>query len=139
PLQIVARGYRGVYDRTAVCYEDAGDSFEKEFHRKVRIISRSLNAVRRAPLVMLPWSQPRHWLALVSHKVLRWFVPIFQVLALVASLALWHIPIYRWGFLAQCLFYALAAVGWAIERRKKAPKVVYLPYYFCLVNLASLI
>ena len=139
PLQIVVRGYHGVYDRTAVCYEDAGDRFEKEFHRKVRIISRSLNAVRRAPKVMLPWSQPRHWLALVSHKVLRWLVPLFQILVLLSSVTLWQEPFYRWMIWGQCLFYALAVAGWAVERSRKAPKIAYLSYYFCLVNLASLL
>jgi len=139
PLQIIVRGYRGVYDRSAVCYEDAGDSFDKEFHRKVRIISRSLNAVRRAPRVMLPWSDPRHWLALVSHKILRWFVPVLQILVLITSIALWRTPFYRFALLVQLFFYALAAIGWAVEGTGKSPKIVYLPYYFCLVNLASLL
>jgi cellulose synthase/poly-beta-1,6-N-acetylglucosamine synthase-like glycosyltransferase len=139
PLQIVARGYRGVYDRTAICYEDAGDTFEKEFHRKVRIVSRSLNAVRRAPRVLLPWSQPRHWFALMSHKVFRWFIPVFQLMVFLACVALSRIPFYRFFLLVQCLFYLLAALGWAVKRRRNAPKIVYLPYYFCLVNLASLL
>jgi cellulose synthase/poly-beta-1,6-N-acetylglucosamine synthase-like glycosyltransferase len=139
PLQIIARGFRGVYDRTAVCYEDAGDSFEKEFRRKVRIISRSLNAVRRAPQVLLPWIQPRHWLALISHKLLRWFVPFYLFTVLITSLFLWQIPFYRFAVISQAGFYALAAIGWAVKSRREAPRIVYLPYYFVLVNLASLL
>jgi cellulose synthase/poly-beta-1,6-N-acetylglucosamine synthase-like glycosyltransferase len=139
PLQIIARGYRGVYEPAAVCFEEAGDSFGKEFRRKVRIISRSLNAVRRAPRVLLPWTQPRHWLALMSHKVLRWFVPLFLLLTLLASLFLWRLPFYRWTFFLQAAFYAVAAAGWVVETNRAAPKVLYLPYYFCLVNLASLL
>ena len=139
PLQIIVRGFRGLYDGTAICYEQAGDSFEKEFHRKVRIISRSLNAVRRAWPVLLPWTQPRHWLALMSHKVLRWFIPVFLLLTLLASLLLRGLPLYRLMFIVQIAFYALAAAGWAIESRRSAPRILYLPYYFCLVNLASLL
>lgn len=138
PLQIIARGYRGAYERRAVCYEEAGDSFEKEFGRKVRIISRALNAVSRAPAVLLPWSQPRHWLALISHKLLRWFAPVFLIFLLLATVFLWHSFFYRAALLLQLIFYVLAAAGWAIEKRKTAPKILYLPYYFCLVNLASL-
>ncbi len=139
PLQIIVRGLSGVYDRTAVCYEEAGNSFEKEFRRKVRIISRSLNAVRRAPRVLLPWTQPRHWLALISHKILRWFVPSFLFAAFITSLFLWQIPIYRFAVILQMGFYMLAAIGWAVGSRRAAPRIVYLPYYFVLVNLASLL
>ncbi|MBZ5695439.1 MAG: glycosyltransferase family 2 protein [Acidobacteriia bacterium] len=139
PLQIIARGYRGVYESAAVCFEDAGDSFEKEFHRKSRIVSRSLNALRRAPAVLLPWTQPRHWFSLISHKVLRWFAPVFLLILLLATIALWNSPFYRLFLLLQVGFYVLAAIGWLIESRASAPKILYLPYYFCLVNLASLI
>jgi len=139
PLQIIAQGYRGLYEPAAICYEEAGDTFDKEFHRKVRIVSRSLNAVCRAPRVLLPWSQPRHWYALVSHKVLRWFAPIFLITQLGIALLLWRSSFYGLAGLVQVGFYALAATGWAIESRSKAPKMFYLPYYFCLVNTASLL
>jgi cellulose synthase/poly-beta-1,6-N-acetylglucosamine synthase-like glycosyltransferase len=139
PLQIIACGYRGVYEPSAICYEEAGDSFEKEFHRKVRIISRSLNALRRAPRVLLPWVQPRHWFALVSHKVLRWSAPVFLLFVFFGSLLLWQWPFYHFAAVLQFCFYALAAVGWAGKSRGSIPKILYLPYYFCLVNLASLL
>ncbi len=139
PLQIILWGFRGVYDRSAVCYEEAGDSFRKEFRRKVRIVSRSLNAVRRVAKVLLPWNQPRHWLALVSHKVLRWFVPVFSFIALFTSVLLWGVPFYRLIALLQVSFYVLAVCGLAMQASKATPKVFYLPYYFCLVNVASLL
>jgi cellulose synthase/poly-beta-1,6-N-acetylglucosamine synthase-like glycosyltransferase len=139
PLQIIARGYRGVYEPSAVCYEEAGDSFEKEFRRKVRIVSRSLNAVRRAPVVLLPWTQFRHWFCLVSHKLLRWFASVFLLTMFVSSLLLWQSWIYRLAAILQLSFYVLAAAAWAIGSRRSASKLLYLPYYFCLVNLASLV
>lgn len=139
PLQIISRGYRGVYEPRAVCYEEAGDSFDKEFRRKVRIVSRSFNATRRAPAVLLPWVQPRHWFSLISHKVLRWFAAFFMMLALISALALSAWPFFCVAFFLQLAFYLLAAVGWMLEKRARAPKIFYLPYYFCLVNLAALL
>jgi len=139
PLQIIVRGYRGRYDRTAVCYEEAGDSFEKEFRRKVRIISRSLNAVRRAPRTLLPWTQPHHWLALVSHKVLRWFASIFLFVLFLVSICLWQSPFYRAALFLQLAFYLLALMGWILQKQNECPRILYLPYYFCLANLASLL
>jgi len=137
PLQIIVRGYRGVYEPAAICYEEAGDSFEKEFGRKVRIVSRSLNAVWRASAVLLPWVQPRHWFSLVSHKVLRWFAPVLMILALVSSWLLWRSSFYQAALLLQLCFYLLAFVGWRLEGHARLSSLLYIPYYFTLVNLAS--
>ena len=139
PLQIIERNYEGFYEPAAICYEDAGDSFEKEFRRKVRIISRSLNAVRRAPRVLLPWVQPRHWFALVSHKVLRWIAPLFLITALGANLLLLASPVFRLLAILQGAFYFLALIGWILGERRKISRLFYLPYYFCLMNFASLL
>jgi cellulose synthase/poly-beta-1,6-N-acetylglucosamine synthase-like glycosyltransferase len=138
PLQIIERSYRGVYEPSAVCFEEAGESFEKEFRRKVRIIGRSANALLRAPRTLLPWVQPRHCFALVSHKLLRWLIPLFLIALLICNLILINSPFFRVVLGLQISFYAFAAIGWTLESRAKSPKVFYLPYYFCLVNLASL-
>lgn len=139
PLQIISRGYRGLYERAAICFEEAGDSFRKEFHRKIRIVSRSLNAVVRAPRVLLPWTQPRHWFALVSHKLLRWFAPVFMLALLAATICLRDSVFYRVALWLQLGFYGMALTGWGLEKRIKAPTIVYLPFYFCVVNVAALL
>ena len=137
PLQIIARGYRGVYEPEAICYEDAGDSFEKEFQRKVRIVSRSINAVVREPKVLLPWCQFPHWFCLISHKLLRWFAPLFLAVALSSSLVLWRTPFYKLAAIVELSFYGLALLAAVIGPRRAKSRFLYLPYYFCLVNLAS--
>jgi cellulose synthase/poly-beta-1,6-N-acetylglucosamine synthase-like glycosyltransferase len=139
PLQIIARNYRGVYETSAICFEHAGESFEKEFRRKVRIISRSLNAVFREPRVLLPWVQWRHWLALVSHKVLRWLVPVFLLVIFATSLTLLKMRFFQVMLGLQFAFYTLATIGFGLERRGRSAKIFYLPYYFVLVNTASLL
>jgi cellulose synthase/poly-beta-1,6-N-acetylglucosamine synthase-like glycosyltransferase len=135
PLQIILKGYRGIYEPEAICHETAGDSFEKEFRRKVRIVSRSCNAVRRAWPVLLPWNQFRHWLCLISHKLFRWAAPFFLLVLAVSSIPLWSSMFYRVIVLLQLFFYFLAVIGWFTKGR--GPRLVYLPYYFCVVNLAS--
>jgi hypothetical protein len=135
PLQIILKGFRGVYEPTAICYESAGGSFEKEFRRKVRIVSRSFNAVRRAWPVLLPWNQFRHWACLVSHKLLRWMAPFFLIGLAVSTTLLWSDVLYRVAGLLQLSFYALGLIGWLTKG--KGPRFIYLPYYFCVVNLAS--
>jgi cellulose synthase/poly-beta-1,6-N-acetylglucosamine synthase-like glycosyltransferase len=139
PLQIIARGYRGIYEPAAVCYEDAGDSFQKEFRRKVRIISRSISAVFREYKVLFPWNQFRHWLCLISHKILRWLAPVLLIASLIFSLLLWHFWFYRMVALAQLGFYALGVAAWILGPLRSSSRIFYLTYYFCLMNLASLL
>jgi len=139
PLQIIDKGYRGLFEPGAISYEDTAENFEKEFRRKVRIVSRALNALRRVPGVLNPLRNPRHWLLLVSHKLLRWLAPFFLLLTFATSLLLWESPIYRLAFLLQIAFYAVAAAGWILPSSRSTWRVFSLAYYFCLVNLASLI
>jgi cellulose synthase/poly-beta-1,6-N-acetylglucosamine synthase-like glycosyltransferase len=139
PLQIVAHGYAGVFEAAAVCYEEAAEDFGQEYRRKVRIISRSLNALRRVPEILNPLQNTRHWFLLVSHKVLRWFAPFFMILGFAASLVLWQSPLYRTAAILQAAFYALALIGWKWRPGNKAGKLLSLAFYFCMVNLASLV
>jgi cellulose synthase/poly-beta-1,6-N-acetylglucosamine synthase-like glycosyltransferase len=139
PLQIISRGYSGVFEPAAVCYEEAAENFGQEYRRKVRIISRSLNALRRVPEVLNPLRNTRHWFLLVSHKVLRWFAPFFMVFCFAASLALWRVPFYKFAAISQAVFYALALIGWKWRPENKFGKVLSLTFYFCMVNLASLV
>jgi cellulose synthase/poly-beta-1,6-N-acetylglucosamine synthase-like glycosyltransferase len=139
PLQIIQRGYRGIFEPLAVCYEEAAGSFKKEFRRRVRIISRSFTAVRRAAGVLNPFRHTRHWFLLMSHKVLRWLAPFFMIAMLAAALLMWKSPVYRIASLLQLAFYGMAVGGWILQHRKRNFTPFSIPFYFCLVNVASLI
>src|SRR5712692_58755 len=138
PLQIIQRGYRGIFEPSAVSYEEAAGSFRKEFRRRVRIISRSFTAVRRAAGVLNPLKHTRHWFLLMSHKVLRWLAPFFMIAMLATALLLWKSPLFRLAILLQLAFYVMAISGWVLQHRQKNFTVFSIPFYFCLVNVASL-
>ncbi|MGB7328757.1 MAG: glycosyltransferase family 2 protein, partial [Rubripirellula sp.] len=55
PLKVVAKGYRGVFDPEAVCFEDAAPDFSGEFRRKRRIVNRSMRAVLKVREAMNPF------------------------------------------------------------------------------------
>jgi len=138
PLQIIQRGYRGIFEPSAVSYEEAAGSFRKEFRRRVRIISRSFTAVRRAAGVLNPLKHTRHWFLLMSHKVLRWLAPFFMIAMLATALLLWKSPLFRLAILLQLAFYVMAISGWVLQHRQKNFTLFSIPFYFCLVNVASL-
>ena len=45
--------------------------------------------------------------------------------------------VYTVTLLAQVAFYGLAVLGALLRDRASLPSFLYIPYYFCLVNLAS--
>ncbi|MFX0199134.1 MAG: glycosyltransferase family 2 protein, partial [Candidatus Hodarchaeota archaeon] len=76
---------------------------------------------------------------LISHKILRWLMPFFMIILLVCNLILLEIPVYRFIFLLQVLFYVSVPLAWVMHRYGKKVKFLFLPLYFCIVNLASVL
>lgn len=137
PLKVVAKGYRGVFDPEAVCYEDAAPDFRGEFRRKYRIVNRSVRAVCKVPQSLNPI--PVGWFAfqLLAHKVLRWFAPFFLVTMLAASVGLAASGSTIFGMM---LGLQLAGYGCALMYHLPAlrrVRIVYLAHYFLLINIAA--
>jgi len=139
PLQIVQRGYVGVFEPGAVSYEEAAGSFAREFRRRVRIISRSLTAALKAGDLWNPFRHPRHWFLLTSHKLLRWLAPFFMMAMLFCSAMLWQSLFFRAAIALQALFYLMAFAGWVLQERQKNWRLFSVAFYFCLVSVASFI
>ena len=140
PLQIVRGGFRCVYEPGARSIERAADSFEKEFRRKVRIVNRAWRAMVSMKSLLNPFVHGWFAVKLISHKVLRWWVPVFLIGLFLVNLALWDVSnFYRLSLVLQLVFYLAALTGWVMTRRRAVPAMLYVPYYFCLVNLASLV
>ncbi|HOM30362.1 MAG TPA: glycosyltransferase family 2 protein, partial [Deltaproteobacteria bacterium] len=76
---------------------------------------------------------------LLSHKVLRYLAIIFMVTALFTNMFLAAKSlVFRFLLVAQAVFYGAAAAGWAYGRKNASlPNLLYIPYYFCLVNIAA--
>jgi cellulose synthase/poly-beta-1,6-N-acetylglucosamine synthase-like glycosyltransferase len=138
PLQIVRAGRRCVYRPEAASYEKAGDSFHKEFRRKVRIVNRAWRATLSMTELLNPFRFGFFSFQLVSHKLLRWLMPVLMAGMLLTNAVLaTGSTFYAWLLAAQLAFYALALAGHALRERAGLPRFVAVPYYFCLVNVAS--
>ena len=139
PLRIVAQGYRGVFQPSAVCTEETAQDYGGEFRRKVRIINQALHGVLRARQALNPWRTGLFAFQLFFHKVVRWFVPYLLLLFFASSLFLTVLGggwIYTLALAAQLLAYALA---WQFSRTpQRALPLASLCFYFCLANLAAL-
>jgi hypothetical protein len=69
----------------------------------------------------------------LSHKAGRLIVPLAMIAMIIANLFLLDEPFYRSLFFLQLTFYALVILGAVVRLR---PKILRLPYYFCMINSA---
>ena len=138
PMQIVMSGRRCIYEPQARSVEEAAAGFDKEFRRKVRIVNRAWRATWTLPALLNPLRYGWFSLQLVSHKLLRWLMPLFLLGFFAVNLLLIESGVvYRASFLIQLVLYALALLGYLARDSKSLPRALSVPYYFCLVNIAS--
>jgi len=134
PLIIIGQGKRYIYDLSAITVEETSPSQKEEFSRKVRIVTRSFTGVLSYKYLLNPFSRPELFFKYLSHKLLRYLVPYYMIIILVLNLFLLSIPFYQLMLALQIIFYVLAYTGKYVKS-----VITYIPYYFCVVNLAALI
>jgi len=136
-LDAVRMGYRGVSDEDSIGYYRTIADESREFERKTRTVVRGIAAVMANRDMLNPLRYGMVAWQLCSHKLCRWLVPFFMILALGSNAAL----IGRAGYLAlftiQLGFYALACCGLSANRlaRSRMPR---LSAFVLLANLSIL-
>ena len=126
PYLMVQRGRRAVFAPDAHAYETPTPTNEAEYRRKIRMFEHCwLITLRGRMLRGLP---PSYWLAIVSHRHLRYASGVLHLIAFVANLALLgEGPLYWATLAAQLLLVAAAAAGVGIAR------------YYVLVTWATVV
>ncbi len=140
PIHIILQGYRGVFNPKAVCYEEAAPSFLKEYWRKRRIVNRSWRGLWKNAQILNPFKAGIYAWQMLSHKLLRWLGGAFCLSAFISNIfLLGQGAPYKTLFVLQVIFHLTALAGyWLDKHGRKAPFFINLPYYFDMVNLASL-
>lgn len=138
---VIVQGYRLVFAPEAIAYEPIAATSQVEFGRKVRVIMRSWKALifRRELLNLFRYKF--YAIQLFSHKILRYLV-VFPLLVLfLVSPFLWKTGfIYQMATIGQIVFYGCALFGLLLHGTRFGRKKIFtLPFYFCMVNAASLV
>jgi biofilm PGA synthesis N-glycosyltransferase PgaC len=134
PAEVAAHGYGVVYEGEAVAYERSSFFFREEFARKRRIIVRGLTGFRA---LRGNFGGAFRIFQFISRKLIRWCVgPLLPALYAANALLLAD-PVYRAMFVLQNIFYILAAVGALLRRGGVQSKILFVPFYFVMVNAAS--
>ena len=145
-LRIAQKGYKIAYAPNAYASETASANVTEELKRKIRIAAGGVQSIFRMPGLLNPFRFG--WLSFqyFSHKVLRWTIAPFSLFGLVFvnflillqknNLAIFSF--YSLFFYIQVLLYFIALGGWLIGNRKIRSKFLFVPYYFVVMNYASI-
>jgi cellulose synthase/poly-beta-1,6-N-acetylglucosamine synthase-like glycosyltransferase len=138
--KMVEQGLRAVYEPAAVCMEETNRQAAKEFRMRVRVIAQTYTDLWRHRALLNPFRGGFYSIELLSHKVMRYLVPVFLAVTLASSLALaGRAPFYTLAAVAQVAFYAAALSGWLLGRAGVRSRLMALPAYFVLSNAAAVV
>ena len=143
-LRIAEKGYTIQYDPQAYAIENPSASVKEELKRKIRISAGGIQSIVRLKELLNPFRYGILSFQYISHRVLRWtLAPLGLLIMLICSACivaedglLNYCSIYVWLFWGQIAFYLAAILGWYLEERKIKLKVLFVPYYFSIMNLA---
>jgi cellulose synthase/poly-beta-1,6-N-acetylglucosamine synthase-like glycosyltransferase len=138
---VIAQGYRLIFAPNAIAYEPVAATSRAEFGRKVRVMVRSWRAFIYMRQLLNPFRYRFYAIQLFSHKILRYLVVFPLLLLFSINPLLWNEGfIYQLAMIAQLMFYGFAVCGLLLRKTHLGKKRVFtIPFYFCMVNTASLI
>ncbi len=138
-LKVLEKHKKVVYEENALAYEKTAPSIQSELRRKVRNNSIDLSTIRGIKKLLSPTFGLVAF-ALWSHKILRWFSPIFLLLIFVLSGLLAYTNLYfLYFFVAELIFLLAGILGKLLSLLKINSKILLIIYYFIITNYAMLI
>lgn len=142
-LRVAQEGYTIQYDPEAYAVETASANVKEELKRKIRISAGGIQSVVRLRSLLNVFKYGTLSFQYISHRVLRWtLTPLCLLLLIPAGFALaWSEGLFSTGvyallFWMQLAFYLAALTGWFLENRSTSIKVLFVPYYFFIMNLS---
>lgn len=142
-LRVAQDGYTIQYDPEAYAIETASTNVKEELKRKIRISAGGIQSIVRLRSLLNVFKYGTLSFQYISHRVLRWsltplcLVLLIPVLSLIAiNEGVFSFKLYAIFFWLQALFYSAALLGWFLENRETRVKILFIPYYFFIMNLS---
>lgn len=142
-LRVAMSGYTIQYNPEAYAIETASANVKEELKRKVRISAGGIQSVVRLKALLNFFKYGTLSFQYISHRVLRWtLTPLLLFLIIPANFVLaqneglFEFGLFSILFWGQVLFYTAALLGWFLENRQIRLKVLFIPYYFFIMNLS---
>lgn len=138
---VILQGYRLVYVAEAVAWEPVATSAQREYNRKVRVITQGFRSIMVMRELLNPFRYGFYAVQLFTHKVLRRLLLIPLLVILLLNPLLWTQGlIYQLLLVVQIAFYGCALLGSMLEKKAIGQiPVLALPYYFFVVHVAAIV
>lgn len=134
PLLIAENGEKFIYEPLAVSQETSSKNLWDEFKRKRRIVKRSLYGLFQHKQLLNPANVGFLSIALLSHKVLRWFTPIFVIILVVSSSFLVNTLFYWLIFNSLLAFFCLGIIGILLPNKMLPNFIGSLSYLIAILG-----
>lgn len=136
PMNARRRGFRIIYDPEAAATDYAPETIRGEFARRVRIAAGSFQALPELLRIRLGALTT---FCFVSHKLLRWLLPLFLIALIVSNAPLVGRPFYAAFAGLQAAFYLWAILGAACYKRLRTVRYALIGHFLVAMNLAFLV
>ena len=139
-LSSMRKGMRGVSDPQAIGYYHDIKDTSKEFNRKVRTVIRGLTVFFNNLEFLNFFEFGLFSYQYICHKLLRWLVPFFLILAFISN-AILAIKggLLLYVFIGHLLFYMMAFAGFIGNKKLSSIIAVKIPKFFIVVNASILV
>ncbi len=142
-LRVAQKGYTIQYDPEAYAIENASANVKEELKRKIRISAGGIQSVVRLRSLLNFFKFGTLSFQYISHRVLRWTLAPLALLFLIptgtilaADEGILELGFYSILLWLQLLFYLSALLGWYLENKSIRIKLLFVPYYFFIMNLS---
>ena len=138
-LTVLSQNLKFNYAANATAKETVGPDLKSEFRRKIRIASTNFQTLSLFTRLLFSNNLLLSF-AFFSHKVVRWFAPLFLIFLIPLNIILLdNSYIFKMIFIIQIIFYSLALSGLFLHLLDLKQKFLSLFSYFLLTNLALLL
>lgn len=137
-MSVFEKGKKAINELDAQCIEDVSNKIEEEFRRKVRISAGNFQNLNRYKGLLWP---PYTGLAFsfASHKVFRWYGPLFLIVAFFCAFILSNSSnFYFYSMLLICLLFLSPLIDKVLKAIGIHIKLLRFATHFILMNFALL-
>ena len=138
-LMVYEKGYLVVHEKEAVVFEEVTGRNRDEFSMRIRVALRSLHGLWYKKELLNPFKYGFYAVQLLSHKFLRYLIPIFLMMLFISNAFLLQYIQLKGVFYLQVFFYSSAFIGWILPIDWARKLKIYIPFYFCMINFAALL
>jgi len=134
-MNILRKGKRIIFESEAKGTEHSVGSVSEAFWTRVRVVAGGIQAIKTG-LGMPSPQQGMQLFQFISHKVLRWLLPLQFLGLFIVNGFLLEEPLYGHFFIFQLGFYAMALLAHLVGR---SASILSAPYYWAIQNIAAML